>query len=360
MSSEFGKAVKISIFGESHAAALGVVIDGLPAGESVDIESIKAFISRRSPSGDYSTSRRESDEPEILSGVFRGKTCGSPLCIMFRNTDARPDDYSDFEHVPRPSHADYTAHVRYGGFNDFRGAGHLSGRLTLPLCAAGAICRDILSRRGVNIGAHIASISDVNDEKFNSTDISEEVLGSLRASAFPLLNPTLEEKMRSRISAAHSAGDSLGGTIECAVTGFPCGVGSPLFDGIENRIASAVFAVPSVKGIEFGSGFAGSALTGSENNDAFLLHEGKIATRTNNSGGILGGISDGMPIVFRVALKPVPSIAVAQKTVDIENLRECEISIKGRHDACVVPRAVPCIEAAAAVTLLDMLICERN
>ncbi|NLA77274.1 MAG: chorismate synthase, partial [Clostridiales bacterium] len=340
--------------------AVGVVIDGLPSGEPVDIESIRHFIARRAPSGEYSTPRSEEDCPEILSGVFEGKTCGSPMCIIFKNTDANPADYNDIKNTPRPSHADYTANVRYGGFNDFRGGGHLSGRLTLPLCAAGAVCSDILSRRGVRIGAHIASISDINDDLFDAANIASDTFDLLKKADLPLLNMRLEGELRRLMNEARRGGDSLGGIIECAVTGFPCGVGTPLFDGVENRISAAVFAVPAVKGIEFDSRFGGTLRKGSENNDAFCVSDGTILTRTNNHGGILGGISSGMPIVFRAAIKPVASIAQRQMSVDLKTLCEREIEVGGRHDVCIVPRAVPCIEAAAAIALLDMLVCERN
>ena len=327
MSSEFGKLVKITIFGQSHSPAIGVVIDGIPAGEVIDTDEIREFMARRMPSDAvYSTSRKESDVPEILSGIVDGITCGAPIAAVIRNTDARPKDYSEFMNTPRPSHSDYTAFMKYGNAHDIRGGGHFSGRLTAPLCFAGAVCGQILKRHGITVTSRIFSIGEVTDETL----------------------------MMEEIRAAADAGDSVGGTIECALFGVPAGIGEPMFDGIENKIAQAVFAVPAVKGIEFGSGFAGAKLRGSVNNDAFFMAGSDVRTVTNNSGGINGGISNGMPIFFRVAIKPTPSISITQRTVDLRTMTNTEISVGGRHDACIVPRAVPCIESAAMIALLDL------
>jgi len=308
--------VKISVFGQSHSPAIGVSIDGLPAGIRLDMDELRGFIGRRSPGrSELTTARIESDEPEILSGLADGVTCGAPLAIIIRNTDARSGDYREIRDIPRPSHADYTAHVKFGGFQDVAGGGHFSGRLTAPLCAAGGICLQILRGLGVTVGASIVQIGDI--------------LG------------------------AKEKGDSVGGIIECTATGLPAGLGDPMFDGIENRIAGIVFGIPGVKGIEFGSGFAGAALMGSENNDSFYMDGETVKTRTNNSGGILGGITNGMPVVFRVAIKPTPSIGMEQESVSLSRGENAVLQVKGRHDPCIVPRAVPCVEAAAAIALYD-------
>lgn len=350
MSSTYGKNFKLSVFGQSHSAAIGVVIDGLPAGMAIDMDELRAFMARRAPGGRFATARREADEFEILSGVANGFTCGAPFAAQIRNRDARPGDYSAYRDTPRPGHADYTAQIKYNGYQDPTGGGHFSGRLTAPLCIAGGIIRQLLAHEGIRIGAHIRSIADIEDAAF---DPIAPQLDSVSDGPLPTLDAAAAEKMAARIDSAREAGDSVGGVIECAVVGLPAGLGDPMFDGMENRIAQAAFAVPAVKGIEFGAGFESGRLTGSVNNDAFTVENGAVVTSTNNAGGILGGITSGMPLIFRVAIKPTPSIAREQATVDLKNSRAARISVGGRHDPCILPRAVPCIEAIAAIAVYD-------
>jgi len=354
MSSQYGKKIKLSIFGQSHSPAIGVCVDGLPAGINIDIEELRAFLQRRAPGlSAVSTARKEADTPEILSGLVNGVTCGAPLAIVMRNTDTRSSDYSELRDIPRPSHADYTAHVKFKGYQDTAGGGHFSGRLTAPLCAAGGICLQILRGHGIHIGAHIFQIGSLKDDPFDPVNISSNDFENIRKNSFPVFNNEAGELMKQQILNVKEKGDSAGGIIECAAVGLPAGLGDPIFDGIENRIASIVFGIPGVKGIEFGSGFAGVVHNGSENNDSFYIDGGKIKTRTNNSGGILGGITNGMPIVFRAAIKPTPSIGLEQESVNLSRMENTVLQVKGRHDPCIVPRAVPCVEAAAAIALYD-------
>ncbi len=355
MSSEFKAGnLSVNIFGESHGTAIGVVIDGLPAGEKLDFEEIMRFMSRRAPKKDgTSTMRSEADIPEILSGVLDGVTEGSPLCAVIKNTDQHSADYKSVSTLARPGHSDYTGYIRYNGANDLRGGGHFSGRLTAPLCFAGAVAAQILKRRGIDAAAHIYKIKDIPDTPFDPVNIDTETLSAVKTRYLPLIDRSKDEPMRNAILSAAKELNSIGGEIEYCALGFPAGYGDPMFDGLENRISRAVFAVPAVKGIEFGAGFAVAEMNASENNDEFYIKDGKILTRTNNHGGILGGISSGMPIIFRAAIKPTPSISRPQKTVDYVNMTEEELVIKGRHDPCIVPRAVPCIEAAANLALLS-------
>ncbi len=356
MSSMIGKRLRISIFGQSHGAGIGVVIDGLPAGESINLDEVRAFLARRAPGGALATPRQESDEPEVLSGLYQGMTCGAPLCAVIKNTDTRSEDYAALEALPRPGHADYPAHVKYAGFQDGRGGGHFSGRLTAPLCFAGAVCKQILARRGVTVGAHIKNIMDAADTGFDPVTVSADELNQVGERDFPVLNSTAAERMRSIIKEAMSRRDSVGGSIECAAVGMPAGVGEPMFGGVENRLSAALFGIPAVKGISFGDGFAVAGMYGSENNDAYVMHDGAVKTQTNHCGGILGGITTGMPILFTVAIKPTPSIGMPQDTVRLSDGTPAKITVAGRHDPCIVPRAVPCVEAAAALVLLDMLL----
>lgn len=354
MSSLFNGGISVSIFGESHGKGIGVVMDNLPAGEDIDLEQIYAFMARRAPRKDgTSTTRSEKDIPEILSGIYNGKTTGTPLCAVIMNSDQHSADYGNISHIARPAHADYTGYLRYNGANDPRGGGHFSGRITAPLVFAGAVCAQILQHRGVTTGAHIVSIKDVNDERFDPVTVTAQQLEAVKARSFPVLSDKAEEEMRGVINSAREAQDSIGGVVECAAVGVPAGIGSPMMEGLENVIAQLVFAVPAVKGIEFGSGFDCTRLFGSENNDPFAMKDGGIVTLTNNHGGILGGISSGMPIIFRAALKPTPSIAQPQRSVDFKALTEEQLVIKGRHDPCVVHRAVPCIEAAMNIALVS-------
>jgi chorismate synthase len=354
MSSQYGKKIRISIFGQSHSPAIGVSVDGLPAGIKIDTDELKAFLKRRAPGqSDVSTARTEDDEPEILSGLAGGVTCGAPLAIIIRNGNARSADYRELRDIPRPSHADYAAHVKYGGHQDVAGGGHFSGRLTAPLCAAGGVCLQILRGLGIHVGAHILRIAGVVDDPFDPVGISAGDFDKIHGNQLPVLNPEAGEAIRQKILEAREKGDSVGGVIECAAVGLPAGLGDPMFDGIENRIAGIVFGIPGAKGIEFGSGFAVAERKGSENNDSFYMDGKKIKTRTNNSGGILGGITNGMPVLFRVAFKPTPSIGKEQNSVSLSRKEDTVLLIKGRHDPCIVPRALPCVEAAAAIALYD-------
>ena len=299
MSSEYGKALKISVFGQSHGKAIGVNIDGLPSGEQIDLEELYAFMARRAPGkSEFATKRSEADMPVFLSGIENNKTCGFPVCAIIENKDTRSTDYAGLSRTPRPSHADYTALLRYGESVDLRGGGHFSGRLTAPLCIAGGIAKQILARRGIFIGAHLSSVGTAKDEKFPLYP-TKELFDEVAKKELPVINDELGKKMAEQIREAAADADSVGATIECAITGFPAGIGSPMFDGIENRIAQAIFGISAVKGIEFGAGFESSEMRGSKNNDPFRIENGKIVTETNNCGGILGGISNGMPIVFR-------------------------------------------------------------
>lgn len=326
MSSTFGRNFRIAIFGESHAAAIGVEIEGVPAGFRIDMDELQAFLNRRAPGRDeFSTQRREADRPEFLCGVKDGIATGAPIAAIIRNGDMRSSDYGNVANVPRPGHADYPAEVKFGGWQDKAGGGHFSGRLTAPLCMAGGIAMQMLRRHGVTVSARAVRIGGETDE----------------------------ERMRAAIAAARADGDSVGGVVQAEISGLPAGIGDPMFSGMENRIAQAVFGIPAVKGIEFGEGFAAAEMKGSENNDPYGIEDGKVMPLTNHAGGILGGISTGAPIVFRVAFKPTPSIARQQDSVDLTTGHPVKLVVKGRHDPCVVLRAVPCVEAAAAIAVCD-------
>lgn len=357
MSSCFNGGITVSLFGESHGKGIGVVLDKLPSGEVIDLEKIGAFMARRAPKKDgTSTTRSEKDIPEILSGLYEGRTTGTPLAAVIFNTDQHSGDYGNISHIARPAHADYTGFLRFDGANDPRGGGHFSGRITAPLCFAGAICAQILGHRGITTGAHIQSIKGVEDERFDPVNVTAEQLELVKSRPFPTLSESAEAQMREVINSARTDLNSVGGTVECAAVGFPAGIGSPMLDGLENIISQLVFAIPAVKGIEFGNGFGCADIFGSENNDEFTLQDGKVVTKTNNHGGILGGISSGMPIIFRAAFKPTPSISRPQNSVDFKDMTKQELIIKGRHDPCVVPRAVPCVESALNIALLSALL----
>jgi len=348
MSSSLGSRLKVHLFGQSHSRGLGVVIDGLPAGEEIDLGAASEFLRRRKGGrGGHSTARAEADVPEILSGLVDGRTCGAPLCAIFSNSDARRSDYARMRDVPRPSHADYAAFVKHSGRNDASGGGHFSGRLTLPLCFAGAACLQLLERRGVLIDARIHSIEGILDEPSGDAPAHAD---------FPVVSRESGEKMIRAIEAAAAQGDSVGGVVECRARGLPAGLGSPIFDNIESRLAYAIFALPGVKGVEFGAGFAAARMRGSACNDPFYMEGAEIKTRTNNSGGVQGGLSNGMPILFRAAFKPTPSISLPQESVNLATGKEARASVKGRHDPCIVPRAVPCVVAAAAIVLMDIFL----
>lgn len=356
MSSTYGEKIKISVFGESHGGGIGVVIDGLPAGEAIDFDAVLAQMARRAPGRDKTaTPRKESDTPRVLSGMLGGVLTGAPLCAVIENTNTRSQDYGDLLAKPRPGHSDYTAYIKYHGANDIRGGGHFSGRITAPLVFAGAVCRQLLERRGIQIAAHIQSVGSIHDKPFDPVAVPSALIKRLSASSFALIDESAEEPVRAEIEAARLAQDSVGGTIECAVTGLPAGVGEPMFDGLEGAIAKAVFGVPAVKGIEFGAGFALAAMRGSRANDAFCYDNGVVVTETNHCGGILGGIANGMPLIFRCAVKPTPSISQPQKTVDLQTGENTVLTIHGRHDPCIVPRAVPVIEAVTALAIINEL-----
>ena len=354
MSGMWGSKIKLSIFGESHGNAIGITIDGLPAGFSIDMDKIMMEMARRAPGkSSLSTPRKESDIPEILSGYFEGKTTGTPLCAIIRNSNTKSKDYSKLKDVMRPGHADYTGVVRYKGFNDYRGGGHFSGRITAPLVFAGAICKQILEVKGIIVSAHINSIGKIKDCSFLESDISDELLNSFKENELPLINTKLEDEMRQEILSTRSSGDSIGGTIECAILGVSPGIGDPFFDSVESTLAHLMFSVPAVKGIEFGKGFDISKMRGSEANDEYYLENGNIKTKTNNNGGILGGITNGM--IFNVAIKPTASIFKEQNTVNIVTMEETTLCIEGRHDPCIVQRALPVIEAVAAIGITELM-----
>jgi chorismate synthase len=351
MGSVFNGNIKLSIFGESHGKAIGVVIDGFPAGMKIDYGFLNRQLMRRRPKNmPYSTKRAEDDIPEILSGVKNGVTTGSPICMQIINRDARPADYRE---VFRPSHADYTAFVRYGGFSDLSGGGHFSGRLTAALVMAGALSAQYIKKNfGAEVFAHIKSIGGIFDAPFVFDDAGK-VANSFDFTALDVFDKAAGIRMLEVIENAAGEGDSIGGSIECCAAGVEAGLGSPIFGGIESRLSSLLFAVPAVKGVEFGKGFEMCRLKGSEANDSIRAEGGRFYTLTNNNGGVLGGISNGMPILFTVAIKPTPSIAKPQQTADKAG-ENVEYAVKGRHDPCIVPRAVPVAESAAAIALLDL------
>lgn len=353
MSSTYGDSLKLSIFGQSHGAAIGMTLDGVPAGLPVDMERLQAFLDRRAPGqNDWSTPRKEGDKPEFLAGLLDGRTCGAPIAAVIHNSNTRSKDYSNLHDCPRPGHADFTAQVKYDGYQDVAGGGHFSGRLTAALCIAGGLCKQWLEEMGVRIGAHIVDIAGVKDTPFDPLAPQLDKVGDL----FPVLDAEAGAWMRDAIYRAKTDGDSVGGIVECAVTGLPVGVGEPMFGGMEGRIAQIVYGVPAVKGVEFGAGFGVAKLRGSENNDGYGIRDGEVVTLTNNAGGILGGITNGQPLIFRAAIKPTPSIFAQQHSISIERMEETVLQIKGRHDPCIVPRAVPVIEAAAAVAVYDAIL----
>ncbi len=359
MATTYGKHINISIYGGSHDPEIGIVARGLPSGFRFDTEELDAFMARRAPGrNELSTPRKEADKPVFLSGVAEdGATLdGKELRAVIRNTAQRSSDYTATSFVPRPSHADFAARMKYGENVDLRGGGHFSGRLTAPLCIVGGICLQYLKTKGISITAHIHSIGGIHDEPFDLVRVGERERSLLSSrSDFPVLNEQAGEEMRKLISEVRADGDSIGGIVECAVLGLPAGLGEHIFDGMENRISAIVFGIPAVKGIEFGSGFASSVLRGSENNDEFDTDGVRVFTRTNHAGGILGGMSTGMPLVFRAAFKPTPSIFKEQNSVDLVTMKPVKLTIKGRHDPCIVPRAVPVLEAAAAIAIYDAL-----
>ena len=353
MSSTYGENLKLSIFGQSHGPAIGMTLDGIPAGLPVDVEKLQTFLNRRAPGqNDWSTPRKEEDKPDFLAGLLDGYTCGAPIAAVIHNKNTRSGDYANLKDCPRSGHADYAAQIKYGGFQDAAGGGHFSGRLTAPLCIAGGLCKQWLEEMGIRIGAHILAIGECGDRYFEPTDPEIESVPA----DFPVLDSDSGKAMQELIAQARAAGDSVGGIIECAVTGLPAGIGEPMFGGAESRIAQIIYGIPAVKGVEFGVGFECACLPGSQSNDDFEIVDGKIVTQTNHAGGILGGITNGMPLIFSVAIKATPSITAPQQSISLSRMETATLEIKGRHDPCIVPRAVPVIEAAAAIAIYDMIL----
>lgn len=349
--------MRYSIFGESHGPAIGVVLEQVPPGLVLDREAISKEMARRAPGkSPLSTARKEADVPEILSGVFDGKTTGTPLCAIIHNSDHHSKDYAKTRFLARPSHGDYTGFVRYQGCNDYRGGGHFSGRLTAPLVFAGAVAKQLLAQRGITVGAHISQIGTVKDKSFADTQLTPTLFQTLSEKAFPTVDDQAGAAMQAEILQAREELDSIGGAIQCAVLGLPVGVGSPdLGCNVEGMLAQHLFAVPAVKGISFGAGFAFASMRGSAANDPFYMDGGQVKTRTNHSGGVNGGISNGMPVLFQVAIRPTPSIGQEQNTINFSTMEDAKLTIQGRHDPCIVHRAVPVIEAAAALAICELL-----
>ena len=353
MSFSLGNKVNIEVSGASHSEFIEVSVSGLPKGEAVDLDKVRAFLKRRQGgNASYTTARREADEPEILSGIENGVLTGDVLTARFANSNARSKDYSKMRTVPRPSHADYVAYVKYGGKLDMAGGGFFSGRMTLPVCFAGAVCMQILERKGIDIRAHILSVGDKEDKRFDPVSDAPDFLAD---HVLPVLSKKAGDGMETLMESVSREGDSVGGCIECKVTGVKAGLGDPIYDSVESALSYAIFGIPAIKGIEFGEGFGVCRDRGSKSNDPFIIRDGRILCETNNSGGIQGGITNGMPIVFRVAVKPTPSIYRPQRSVDIEKMEECELVIEGRHDSCIVPRVVPCVEAMTALVMAGLL-----
>ncbi|WP_298884476.1 chorismate synthase [uncultured Phascolarctobacterium sp.] len=357
MSGIFGMNIKMAIYGESHGKSIGVVLDGLPPGLALDEATIAAEMARRAPGQNaLSTARKESDTVEIQSGFFNGFTTGTPLCARIINSDQHSKDYSILADKMRPGHADYAGHVRYQGFNDYRGGGHFSGRLTAPLVFAGAVAKQALAQHGIVVGSHILQINDIQEERFNPMGVSDAELAELHAKKFAVMDDTVGEKMQERILQAKSELNSVGGVVEAIALHLLAGIGAPYFDSVESMLSHALFSVPAVKGVEFGDGFGFACMTGAEANDALHYVDGKVLALTNHNGGVTGGITNGMPLVVRVAIKPTPSIAREQQTVSLKEQADTTLAIVGRHDPCIVQRAVPVIEAVVAWTLWDLLL----
>lgn len=356
MSSVLGNKIKLSVFGESHGEAIGCVIDGLPSGVRLDMDRILLDMKRRAPGRDKTaTPRKENDAPKILSGVLNGVTTGAPLAMIIENTNTKSGDYGNVMTTPRPSHSDYPAFVKFGGNNDVRGGGHFSGRLTAPIVFAGSVAKQILAEKGIRVAAHISRIGNVYDTPFNKLDIDDEIINSLQEDVFPTISTEKEIEMRAVIEDARLKSDSIGGAVECAVTGLPAGVGGNMFDTVEGKISYAVFGIPAVKGIEFGIGFNFAGEYASHVNDEYEVKNGKVCLASNNNGGVLGGITTSAPIVFNTVIKPTPSIAQPQNSINLQTMENETLVINGRHDPCIVPRAVPVIECVTAFTILDLI-----
>lgn len=352
MKNTLGNNVSVTLFGESHGAAVGAIVDGLPAGVKVNEDFISHQLDLRRPFGKISTTRQEADKLEILSGVFNGKTTGTPICIVIPNENTQSKDYSKTYGKARPGHADYTAFCKYNGCEDYRGGGHFSGRITAGLVAAGAVAIDLLSQKGIKIGTHISKCAGIEDSKF--TDYENDIT-SLSDKIFPVLNDEKGEEIVKNIEKAATEGDSVGGVLETAVIGLPVGIGEPWFDSVESMLSHALFSIPAVKGVEFGAGFSCADMLGSDMNDSFVFVDNKVTTKTNNNGGINGGITNGMPVVFKCAVKPTPSISKDQETVDFIKNENTVLSVKGRHDPCIVHRARVVVDSVTALVLCDLL-----
>ncbi|MGL5634102.1 MAG: chorismate synthase [Sarcina sp.] len=356
MSGTWGNNIELSIFGESHGKAIGIVINGIKAGTKIDMEKVELELERRAPGRDkLSTARKEADKPIILSGIFEGIATGTPITMMIENSDTRSRDYSKTKDLMRPGHADYSGFVRYNGFNDYRGGGHFSGRITAPLVFAGAIAKQVLESKGIFIGAHIKSVESIEDSYFDTVSLDKVIFENLLKKELPVLDDSKIESIKDAIMTAKKEADSVGGVIETAVIGLEAGVGSPFFDSVESKIASLAFSVPAVKGIEFGMGFNVTKVRGSKANDEYYIQDKKIKAYSNNNGGIIGGITNGMPVIYRVAIKPTASISKEQRTINIANMENETIRIEGRHDPCIVQRAVVVIEAITAIAILELL-----
>ena len=353
MSSFYGENLKLSIFGQSHGAGIGMVLDGIPAGLPVDMDALQSFLNRRAPGcNNWSTTRKEADKPEFLGGVYDGFTCGAPIAAVITNTNTRSGDYNNLKHCPRPGHADFTAQIKYGGFQDASGGGHFSGRLTAPMCIAGGLCKQWLEEMGIHIGAAIIQIGHARHPGFDPMNPQLDRVGQI----FPALTLDATQDFQAVIASAKDAGDSVGGRIQCAITGLPAGLGEPMFGGVENRISQIIWGIPAVKSLGFGICEEAASLLGSESNDSFTTDGSCVKTATNRCGGILGGITNGMPLLFDVCFKATPSIGIPQETIDLSRMENTTLTVKGRHDPCIVPRAVPVVEAAAAIAIFDLIL----
>ncbi|MBQ7203980.1 MAG: chorismate synthase [Eubacterium sp.] len=355
MSSVIGKNIIISVFGESHGEAIGCVIDGLPSGVALDMDKIDFEMKRRAPGRDKTTTpRKEKDKVRILSGVLNGVTTGAPLAAMIENTNTKSGDYKNIMTVPRPSHSDYPAFVKFGGNNDVRGGGHFSARLTAPVVFAGAVAKQILAQKGITVGAHIKRIGDVTDSCFNKNEVTASELERVSSKMFNVIDDGAEAKMRDEIEKYRLDQNSVGGEIECAALGLPVGLGGNMFDTVEGRLSQILFGIPAVKGVSFGLGFDFASADGKAVNDGYCVKDGEVKTLTNNNGGVLGGMTSGAPIIVNVAIKPTPSIAAPQPSVNLDTMENATLEIKGRHDPCILPRAVSVVEAAVALGILDI------
>ncbi len=357
MANHYGEHLKLTIFGTSHGPGIGMTLAGIPAGLPVDLDALQAFLNRRAPGrSPWATGRKEADIPQFLSGLTDGCTNGDTIQAEIQNQNVRSRDYEALKHIPRPGHADFTAWAKYGPDFDMAGGGPFSGRMTAPLCIAGGLCKQWLAAGGIQIGAHISEIYHIKDTAF---DPIQPELGDVDAE-FPVLHKQRVEAMKQAIREAKDRGDSLGGIIECAVTGLPAGLGGPLFGGVEGKLSQILYAIPAVKGVEFGLGFENARHPGSFTNDPFAVVDGRVRTLTNHCGGILGGITNGMPLLLRVAIKPTPSISLPQQSVDLDSMEEVTVAVTGRHDPCILPRAVPVVEAAVAVAIMDLLLTDAD